>query len=500
MSTTPLGLLLASLLVTAGEPPAVRHLAKTETRSWEPIKVEEVNRVVEAAVLGTLTPGGHLRLEKADGFAALVQRDYSLLIEGRFVEEAESYSIYLTFGPGQKKDLPSFHVFDTVGIGKRERGKMLELIEATAQRAGRRLAAVLNPQLERVRLRLVRPNLDDTELPFQWEALALPEVGSPESWLRTLLDVRSPDHERFGALEKIKSQIFDQASARNAALRCALRDPKPELRAACVRALEPAARVHVPTQRLLLQAMREEADDAVMRSLLEVSKLFVGLSKKETIDTWLELVASDATPASTASGIAQALANEGDVPNLDVAVARCLRLEALAYGKKYACIQWLLPKIPEARRYGVVYGYLENAGFEYGDGQLAFDSLLDLAIARGSDPLAPEYAELLLGLLERPGPVWMRRRVLFALERHPAPSPALLERVLAQVHKPGLANTALEITGRLARRAPDLAGMTVGALERLQETATWMPQKYGGDPHETLSKTLKAVKTLHSKN
>lgn len=493
-------LTLASLLAAAGEPPAVRHLAKTETRSWEPIKVEEVNRVVEAAVLGTLTPGGNMRLEKAEGFAALLQSDYSLLIEGRFVEEAESYSIHLTFGAGQKKDLPSFHVFDTVGIGKRERSKMIELIEATAKRAGQRLAAVLNPQLERVRIKLLRPNLDDTELPFRWDALEIPTVGSPESWLRALLDVRNPDHERFAALDKIKSQIFDQPSARDAALRCALRDPKPELRSACISALEPAARVHVPTQRLLLQAMREEADDAVVRTLLQVSKLFVGLSKKETIDTWLELVASDATPSGTANAIAQALSNEGDVPNLDVAVAKCLRLEALAYGKKYACIQWLLPKIPEERRYGVVYGYLANAGLEYGDGQLAFDSLLDLAIGRGSNPVAPEYAELLVGIMERPGPVWMRRRVLYALERHPAPSPALLERVLAQAQKPGLANPALEITGRLVRRAPDLAGATIGALERLQETASWMPQKYGGDPSETLTKTLKAVKTLHSKN
>lgn len=495
-----IALALAGALLGAGEPPKVRYLSKTETRSWEPIKLEEVNRVVEAAVLGALTPAGMMRLEKAAGFGELVQGEYTLLIEGRFVEEAESYSLYLTFGPGTAKDLPSFHVFDTAAVGRRERSKMITSIEETAKQAGLRLGEVLNPQLERVRIKLLRPNLDDTELPFRWDDLEVPTVGSPESWLKTLLDVRNPDHERFAALDKIKSQIFDQAPARHAALRCALRDPKPELRSACIRALEPAARTHVSTQRLLLQAMREEADDAVMRSLLEVSKLFVGLSKKETIDTWLELVASSATPASSASAIAQLLSDEGDVPNLDLAVAKCLRQEALAYGKKYACIQWLLPKIPEERRYGVVYGYLMNAGFEYGDGQNAFESLLHASIGRGSQPLAPEYAELLLAIMERPAPVWMRRTALFAMERHPAPSPALLERVLAQASTPGLANTALDITGRLVRRSPDLAGMAVGALERLQASTVFMPQKYGGDANETLAKTLKAVKTLHSKN
>ena len=493
-------LALAGTLMGAGEPPKVRYLSKTESRSWEPIKLDEVNRVVEAAVLGALTPAGMMRLEKAAGFGELVQGEYTLLIEGRFVEEAESYSLYLTFGPGTEKDLPSFHVFDTAAIGRRERSKMIASIEGTARRAGLRLGEVLNPQLERVRIKLGRPNLDNTELPFQWEKLSLPSVGSPKSWIKTLLDVREPDHERFGALEKIKSQIFDQAAARDAAMRCALRDPKPELRAACVRALEPAARTHVPTQRLLLQALREEADETVMGPLLDISKIFVGLSKKETIDTWLELAASSATPASSASSIGQLLSKEGDVPNLDVAVAKCLRQEALDFGKKYACIQWLLPKIPEERRFGVVYGYLLEAGFEYGDGQLAFDSLLDLAIGRGSQPIAPEYAELLLSIVERPAPVWMRRRALFAMERHPAPSPALLERLLRQVESPGLANTVLEISGRIVRRAPELAGMAVGALERIRATTRFMPQNYGGDANETLTKTLNAVKTLHSKN
>jgi hypothetical protein len=59
-----------------------------------------------------------------------------------------------------------------------------------------------------------------------------------------------------------------------------------------VEALTPVARNHLPTQRVLLSAMRLEVADEVVVALAKVSQSFVGLSRLETLATWLELVAA----------------------------------------------------------------------------------------------------------------------------------------------------------------------------------------------------------------
>lgn len=474
----------------AGAPPEVRYAAKVVTKSWQPLELADIERMIEAKALAPLLAPGTMRLARSS-YADLTGADYSLTIDGRFIEEAEKFSVYLTFGPGKRSDLPSFHVSDTEALGGLPPAVMQQKIEALSERAGRRLAEVLSPRLQAVRLEVAPPPIEEPSLPWEWGPIEAPRVTARTKSLEDLLDVSRPDHQRQEALQLVKGQVFDQPAVRDAVVLCLLRDPLPALRAACGEALVPVARTHVPTQRLILHAMRTDVDDGVLAALTEVSKDFVGLSRKECIETWLELAASDATPPASASRIAQALGEEGDVPNLDLAVAKCLQQEALAYGKKHACAQWLLRVIPEARRSAVVWRYLEKvAVWDQGENNV-FGEVKE-GLVRGRKVDAP-IAELFLSIAERRSAGLVRDDALYVAMEHPKPTPALLERVLRLAHEPSLTSASTRAVSELVRTAPELRELAMGALRTLVEEGPRVRQKYGGDPREELREALERL-------
>ncbi|MCK6550798.1 hypothetical protein L6R52_33480 [Myxococcota bacterium] len=491
MSALVLSSIVAALVIAApGEAPKVHYTVKVVTKSWQPLELTDVEKMIEAKALGPLTAPGVMRLERSS-FAELKGGDYSLTIDGRFIEEAEKLSVYLTFGPGSKSDLPSFHVSDTESLGGLARDVMQRKIEVMAERAGQRMAEVLAPVLESVRLQVAPPPLEDPALPWTWGAIELPRATAPTKALKTLLEVRNPDHERHKALTEVKSQVFDQPAARDVVVLCMLRDPTPGLRARCAEALAPVARTHVPTQRIILHAMRQEVDDEVLRELTSLARTFVGLSRKECIETWLELVASDATPAQSASHIADVLADEGDVPNLDFAVAKCLQQEALVYGKKAACAQHLLRVIPAPRRRAVVWRYLENVRFwEQGETNVFGDVVATFA-GRGSEPLEPAIAELFLSIAERRSAGLVRDDALYVAMRHAAPTPAIVERILKIASaEPHLVSSAMRAILELTDNEKSLAPMTLGALKRMQAEGPVLRQKHGGDPNREVREAI----------
>src|ERR1700754_4444186 len=123
--------LIAALAVTALQPPTVKYVVSVETRTWKPIDPKDVERILDNSAVSPLLQRGDMNLQKSD-FAGLKQGDYTLLVSGRFIEEAEDFSIYMTFGPGQKTDLPSFHVAGTENVGKRGMQEMQKIMEKLA--------------------------------------------------------------------------------------------------------------------------------------------------------------------------------------------------------------------------------------------------------------------------------------------------------------------------------------------------------------------------------
>jgi hypothetical protein len=239
--------------------------------------------------------------------------------------------------------------------------------------------------------------------------------------------------------------------------------------------------------------MRTDVDDSVLGSLLALAKDFVGLSRKECIETWLELVSSDATPSQTAREVASVLAEEGDVPNLDFAVAKCLQIEALAYGKKGACMQYLVPVIPMPRRRAAVWKFLEEMSLWGMGGHNIWNDLEQNVIGRGSEPIDPALAEIFLAIAERNSGGDVRGNALYVVGRHEKPTPAILERVVKLAYDPRLAPSASRAVADLVDRAPQLETMALAALTRVYEEGGLMRQKNYTDPRGAVKQEIQSI-------
>jgi hypothetical protein len=354
-------LLLATLLA-ATQPPVVRYVITTETRTWKPIELKDVERILDNSAVSPLLQRGDMQLVKSD-FGSLKTGDYTLVIAGRFIEEAEDFSVYMTFGPGKREDLPSFHVAGTEAVGKRGVQEMQRIMEKLANQVANRLNILLAPELKRVDLPIQIDEKNETTIPqlWQWPKLTEPDVPKPSVLLKTLLDPRHEDHERARAVTDIGPAAFDELPARKALERCILRDPDPHIRIACAQALEPVARVNASTQRVFMHAMRNEYEGSVLRVFAHISSSFNGLSHTEAVDTWLYLVQSSATPEEAMDDITSLLRSEGArTPNLDVAIASCLRQSNAKFGKKSECARTLLPVVPDERKRAIIMDYIER--------------------------------------------------------------------------------------------------------------------------------------------
>lgn len=484
--------LVTLALLAPAELPEVRYTTTVVTRSWEPIALAEVERMVEQAVEEPLTAPGKMRFVRSE-VSALGEGDYVVRVAGRFVEEAERFTVYLSFGPGKQDDLPSLVAAQTSdALGRKSRAEMERRIRETARRAAARLAEALSPWLDRARIDVAGPEAQPV-LPMQWGEIEIPEVTDRRKAIRTLMDPRAPDHARGNALREVKGHAFDQQPARNAIEHCVLRDPSPELRARCVQALAPVARAHVPTQRILLHAMRTDVEERVLDALAKVSQGFVGLSRLETVATWLHMVATDATPARAAEKVARLLSKEKDVPNLEVAVAKCLQQESVVYGKRYACAKSLLPRIPAERRPRVVWRYLQEASV-FGSGErLTYEAVLAATMEDRKHPPSPAMSALMLDLAERPATGRLRYKATYLAGRYAPATERTIERLLALSHEPRLSRTAIQAAVAVVRREPSLAPATIAAFDALERKATWYPQPARSNPYEELEKAKKRL-------
>ena len=465
--------------------PDVRYVVHVEARSWQPLEPKEVEALIEQAALPVLTRSGAMKLQKS-GFAELKSGDYSLLVEGRFIEEAEQLSVYLTFGPGKLAEVPSFYAADTISIGRRPAAEMQKVASALAKSVASKLMVVLEPRL----LSSLAPLDTQQALPLDWGTIALPKIEAPTQAVRELLDIRLPDNTRHAALAAIAPHAFDQPAAQHAIEICILRDPSPEVGVRCAQALAPVARTRVPTQRIVLAAMRQELDDNVIRALAALAQNFAGLSRKEAIATYLELVASPATPGEAANAVAELLASEGDVPNLDLTVAKCLSQPSLAYGKKVACADHLLRVIPAPRRMPVVWKYLQNVQ-AHEQGELnVFNEVFRDTVGQGGGSLPRDVAELFMGMAQRPSADFARSDALAAVRRYPNPGADVFSRLMALTADPRFGWMAIRAVDELIRKAPEQKALVVSSAKHILASDALYHRASTSDPREELTKLV----------
>jgi hypothetical protein len=199
--------LLLPLPAVAG-PLKVGVEVRSTAGSWQPIAPADLSRAIENAALEELSRPGQLQLARAQKGTA---SDLLLVVEGRLLDEAQTYTVALTIGPGARADAPSLTAAETVVLEKLSRAQILEKVEGAARAAAKGLWGVLGPQLARLGDGTQvgpPPNLDaDKTLPWQWGAVRIPKASVSSAG-----DLDSKDHQkRQAALRELTSLALSEA-------------------------------------------------------------------------------------------------------------------------------------------------------------------------------------------------------------------------------------------------------------------------------------------------
>lgn len=489
---------IAALLITFASTPLlaapirVSYVVEESAGSWQPLEPKDVEKTIEHAALEVLSKSGLLQLERVPMKSLdKMKRDYVLEIRGRALDEAETHSVYLTFGPGVKTDLPSFRAADTVPLGKLARGAMLSAIDASARKAAAELSSVLSPQLDAMKGRASGdgapqdPLSASKELPWRWAEVRVPQASAG----RASAALYSKKHsERTEALRELTSLALTEASPRNTLETCVLKHPDKEIRKGCLIALRPLSRRIAPTQRVVIEALRKDRESDVVQEASEQMMYFSGLSRSEAAQAWLERAAK--------GEVVGPMAQLGDLPNLDLAIKSCL-VESGKRPKyqrsKQACIEMLKPVSPERRRRLLWKHleavdpespyYIEGAGEREGsigtDWQWAVEAVLE-----NTTRWDPALEEILWRRYQRT----LSSSSLDVLAELAEPSERLIERMLEVVQTAG-ARQGLQGLRRIAKQNAKLRPVIRERLAEILATSAY-PKSISPHDLETVVKEL----------
>lgn len=469
-----IALLLVAGSAQAAPLPTVSYRVSATVGTWQPLEIADVAKTIGENALEVLSKPGLAQIEKVAGKAAREPAgDYIIEVKGRLLDEAETHTIYLSFGPNKASDLPSFRASDTVVLSKLDRRAMLAKIAESSKKAAGELLALMRPSLERARAgkSLSAPETlpDDRPMPWKW-----PEVVIPRGKSGGAHDLFAKGGDaRNAALRYHASNVrADDVASRQALERCALSHPDDDLRRRCLEALAIASRTVPSTQRVVIEVFRKDDESRVINEADEQMQYFSGGARADAEQAWLEAAAR-----GRVSGVVE---NLGDVPNLDVVIRSCM----LACGKKpkyqrskSACIE-LLPPLSFARRRAVLWRfleendadspyYLEGAGDREGshgtDWQRAVESLLE-----ASTRWDPELEEVLWRRYQRS----LSSFALDALAGYGAPSPRLAGRLLEALQTAG-DNSLVWGLLRMAKQDPALRPKIADELAMLVSTGNY---------------------------
>lgn len=485
------GTLLCTAPSASAAVPVVHYKTEVSSGSWEPISKRDIARTIEATALEELTKPALMRLQRE----AKSPADYQLHIRGALLDEAETHTVYLTFGPGQKADVPSLNSSHTVVLSRKSRGKMLDLIRGSAKRAAAQLIKVLTPPLKRARRgnAVMEPPKDPflgvKKLPFQWAAVRVPSrsVG------RAAKEIYSKKRKvRQAALRELTSLALTEPSPRNTLERCALEHKNKEMRLGCLIALRPLSRRIAPTRRIVIEVFRKDDYSRARDEAKEQMLYFSGVSRTEAIQAFMEAAASAKTYGP--------LAKLGDLPNLDLAIRKCL----LAAGKRkrsdnknhFRCISLLEP-LPHARRVAILWRFLEETNPDspyYLPGAGKSEGRIGTPWGRGVEAvlkLAPAWDPKLEEILWRRYQRDMSHSAMDRLCGHGAPSKRLTKRVLEIFQTTG-EQRALWALKRFVKADPKLRTPILDKLEELYQMGTY-PKKVSKRQFERLLKDIRKV-------
>lgn len=476
-------------------PPRVAYVIEEVPGSWQPLEPADIAKTIEHAALEVLSKPGLMQLDKtARRSGADEKGDYLLTIEGRTVDEAESHTVYLTFGPGVRTDIASFRSSNTVALGKQARAAMLSAIEGSARKAATELLEVLKPQLEMAKSGgkggVPKDPTEGKDVPWRWPEVEVPRVSSGRAALGLYSKNRD---ERHASLRELTSLALTEASPRNVLEGCVLKHTDQEIRLGCLEALRPLSRKIAPTQRVVIEAFRKDSQDNIRKEADEQMMYFAGLAREEAIQAWLESLAK-----CRGGGPLEQL---GDIANLDLAIQRCL----MSCGKKEKyqrskrmCIEALKPVTVERRR-RILWKYLEEANpdsplYIEGAGEREGSTGADWqwsveAVLEGATKWDPALEEILWKRYQRT----LSSASLDILADYAPPSAKLMERMLEVLQTAG-ARDALRALQRIAEEDESLKAQIVERLSELLVTNSYPKTISKNDLENTVERMKKEKK------
>lgn len=480
-------------LISFAALPKISVVVDEERSTWQPIDPQDVERAMGQAALEAFTQEASASLEavplhqlaKADG-------DYLLRVLGRMLDETESHVVQISLESLRKNDLPSVRAADTIVIGKLERSKMIERIEASARSVGKKVGALSKAALQHTSsAALPTPVSPDTPLPWTWAEFKEPKQDSTQASVDVMLNDNSKAH---AALRELASLAFVDNNVRKPLGHCALQHKAAEMRRECLLALRPIVDRSAEAQRMVIEVFLRDGNSRTREAASEIMTYFSGVARNDAIAAWLQRAAQ--------GDVYGPLRELGELPNLDVVAAKCLvacgKREKYQRGKSQ-CLGLLEP-LSTPRRYAVLQRalseldpdsplYLEGAGTGEGSHGTDWQTAWQLVI-EGAPQFWPGFEQVLWKRYERT----LSQSALSALADYAPPTEQLVARMAEVIVTAGQREGVFGLR-RIAKQEPKLRPAIKEKIAEMLATNAFHKDVSA----RTLEDTVKEIERLEKK-
>jgi hypothetical protein len=353
----------------------VVHQTTIHTESWMPIAELDLAAVLRDHVVSQLSSTGVLRLSKLQrhpmsGRMLTDKAEMLLDLQGDVIGEAGTFTVSITLRPIGARTLPSFAAAATATIARVPKHVMYTRIVAAVKEATVRLERGLRSGVGLLQEASSSGSLSVAASGlFRWPKLSAPPKRAIGADARSFSRAREDRSRRIEAGMRLASLAYDSADVRHLIEHVLLSDTDPVIRLYALRFLEPASRRHRFTQHVVLNIARNDGDPKVRGQAFELSPAFLSSSPAQTLQTWVELLAARPAEFAGHAKLVKLLVARPDLPNLDLALSRCLAQRSVMAARdrqrKQACLS-IARELPAARRTRLMMSYVDRPSASFG--------------------------------------------------------------------------------------------------------------------------------------
>jgi hypothetical protein len=292
--------------------------------------------------------------------------------------------------------------------------------------------------------------------------------------LQIFMSPKAPAGERMAALRVLTPEIEKDNQVRREVGRCLLEEKSASLRMECAKAIRFAVRDHMAIQDLVIASMAREQDRQILDVVVNASAMIGAPARDQAAQAWLGLLAGcNKTGEMVLFRVTDLIRGEGDPPNLDTALARCLANPlVLGSGAKKTALS-LARELPERRLRKVLWSYVTGGlGPKESDELGTWVTALDMMMPRYGT-MDPALQKALMGLYRDTTIPRVGEDTLRKLAEHGNPDADLAGLFLDAFRTaPDISISSSALTGmrRLAKNTPGVRGDLRRRLQEMYDT------------------------------